>query len=247
MASEQTLVRKIRHWITDTGKQLGIAIMIVLVLRSSIIEPYKIPSGSMIPTLFIGDHIFVNKLAYGLKVPFSDFVSDKPIFLTDHKMPERGDVIVFKYPRDESVNYIKRVIGLPGETIAIRNKILYINDKQVKEIPHQDAAMLEGAENDFDRATLTLYMEELPGRTHPVLHYEHSFQGSDYGPITIPENSLFVMGDNRDRSADSRTWGIVPLENVKGKAMFIWLNIVLSFKDNFQFQFRPSRIATWIH
>src|SRR3989338_10813903 len=104
---------KFKRFMTDTGKQLGIAILIVLVLRSSFIEPYKIPSGSMIPTLFIGDHIFVNKFAYGFKVPFTEFFLDKPLFVTEEKLPDRGDVIVFKFPKEMTINYIKRVVGLP--------------------------------------------------------------------------------------------------------------------------------------
>ncbi len=246
-SADDTLWSKAKLWLADTGKQLAVAILIVLVLRSSIIEPYKIPSGSMIPTLFIGDHIFVNKLAYGLKVPFSDNFAEKPIFLTDHSVPARGDVIVFKYPKDESINYIKRVVGLPGDVISIRNKLLFINDKRVDESALADPAMLEGIETDFDRATLSLFLADMEGKKHPVLHDGNTFHNSDFGPYTVPANSLFAMGDNRDRSSDSRSWGIVPVENVKGKAMFIWLNVMLNFQDSFQFRFRPTRIAKWIN
>src|SRR3954447_2415095 len=101
---------KSKIWLADTGKQLVIAIVIVMFLRSSIVEPYKIPSGSMIPTLFIGDHIFVNKFAYGFKIPFTEFFLDKPLYVTKETVPARGDVIVFRYPKDESINYIKRVV-----------------------------------------------------------------------------------------------------------------------------------------
>src|ERR1700730_6767337 len=108
---------RLKIWLADTGKQLAIAIVIVMFLRSSIIEPYKIPSGSMIPTLYIGDHIFVNKFAYGLKLPFSDLVTDHPVYLINREPPKRGDVIVFIYPKDESLYYIKRVVGVPGDTV----------------------------------------------------------------------------------------------------------------------------------
>lgn len=239
-------MQKLRLWLEDTGKQLGIAIVIVLILRSSVIEPYKIPSGSMIPTLFIGDHIFVNKLAYGLKIPFSDYIADKPIYVTSQQIPARGDVVVFKYPKDESVNYIKRVVGLPGETIAIRNKVLFINEERVGEVPLENPTMFEGVE-PMDRGSLSLFNSDLLGKQHPVLHDPNSFHGSDYGPLRVPNDSLFVMGDNRDRSSDSRAWGFVPLENVKGKAMFIWLNFVIKFSDGFDFRFRPTRVATWIN
>src|SRR3569832_2239945 len=116
---------KSKFWLAETGKQLIIAIVIVMFLRSSIIEPYKIPSGSMIPTLFIGDHIFVNKFSYGFKVPFTEFFLDKPMFLTEEKLPTRGYVIVFKFPKDPTIMYIKRVVGLPGDKIQIIDKVLY--------------------------------------------------------------------------------------------------------------------------
>lgn len=242
-----SLFVRIKNWLADTGKQLAIAIFIVMLLRSSIIEPYKIPSGSMIPTLFIGDHIFVNKFAYGFKVPFTEFILDKPIYMTEQKVPARGDVIVFKYPRDESINYIKRVIGLPGDTISIRDKVLYINNKPIGEAPLIDAKLAEGIENDYDKSTLSLYSEDLTGIKHPVLHDGKSLLGSDYGPILVPARHLFVMGDNRDRSSDSRIWGFVPLDNIKGRAMFIWLNFVLSLENEFKFNLRLDRFATVIH
>jgi len=243
---ENSLWTKIKHWMADTGKQLAVAIFIVMLLRSSIIEPYKIPSGSMIPTLFIGDHIFVNKFSYGFKVPFTEFFLDKPIYVTKQQVPNRGDVIVFRYPRDESINYIKRVIGLPGDTIAIRDKILYINNKPINETALTDPKLSDGIENDNDKSVLMLYAEDLMGIKHAVLHDGKSLLGSDFGPITIPSDSLFVMGDNRDRSSDSRIWGYVPLDNVKGKAIIIWLNFMLSLEDEFKFKFRFDRIATAI-
>ena len=244
--AEATLWQRFKFWIKDTGKQLAIAIVIVLVLRSSIVEPYKIPSGSMIPTLFIGDHIFVNKLAYGLKVPFTEWL-DEPVYVTEHELPERGDVIVFQYPKDESINYIKRVVGLPGDTIAIRNKTLLINDKPVDVKSLEDKKLMAGVENEYDRNTLSLYLARMDDMSHPVLYDSNTLLGSDWGPRTVPENHLFVMGDNRDRSSDSRAWGYVPLQNVKGKAMFVWLNFVINLNQGFDFGFRPSRIATWIN
>ncbi len=239
-----SLWTRTKLWIADTGKQLAIAIVIVMLLRSSIIEPYKIPSGSMIPTLFIGDHIFVNKFSYGFKVPLTEFFLDKPIYMTKQEVPARGDVIVFKYPRDESINYIKRVVGLPGDTISIRDKILYINNKPLSEVALADAKMFEGVENDYDKMTLNLYTEDLMGVKHPVLHDGKSLLGSDYGPILVPANHLFVMGDNRDRSSDSRIWGFVPMDNIKGKAMFVWLNFALSMENEFKVHFRIDRFAT---
>src|SRR3990167_217946 len=188
-------------WVADTGKQLAVAIIIVMFLRSSIIEPYKIPSGSMIPTLFIGDHIFVNKFAYGFKIPFTEFLLDKAIFLTSQQVPARGDVIVFRYPRDESINYIKRVVGLPGDVIQIRDKVLYVNGKEVKIEKVSDPKLEAGIENDDERRVLSLYKEDLLGVPHSVLYNMTDLLNSDYGPVEVPEGQLLALGDNRDRSS----------------------------------------------
>lgn len=243
----KSLWTRLKLWLADTGKQLAIAIFIVMFLRSSIIEPYKIPSGSMIPTLFIGDHIFVNKFSYGFKIPFTEFLLDKPIYLTQEQVPARGDVIVFKYPRDESINYIKRVVGLPGDLISIRDKVLYINNQAISTVKFDDPKLAEGIENDDDRKRLTLFRENLMGVEHPVLYDMNSFMQADFGPVEVPQGKLFCMGDNRDRSSDSRIWGFVPLENVKGKAMFIWLNFVFTMENEFKFSLHLNRFGTGIH
>ena len=235
-----------KNWLADTGKQLAIAIVLVMLLRSSIIEPYKIPSGSMIPTLFIGDHIFVNKFSYGFKVPFTEFFLDKPIYVAEEKLPARGDVIVFRYPRDESMNYIKRVVGLPGDVISVREKILYINNKPINIEAFKDPRQEAGIETEEDKRSLSLYKEKLMGVDHSVLYDMTRLSNSDYGPIEVPEKKIFVMGDNRDRSADSRIWGFVPMENIKGKAMFIWLNFFVQIENGFKFHFRIDRLGTLI-
>ncbi len=240
------MLNRIKLWIADTGKQLAIAIIIVMFLRSSIIEPYKIPSGSMIPTLFIGDHIFVNKFSYGFKVPFTEFFLERPIYVTQQQLPTRGDVIVFRYPRDETINYIKRVVGLPGDRVAIREKILYINDKPVEVTPLKDPNLEAGMETDDDRRVLSLFTEKLEGADHPVLYNMNSLLNSDYGPIEVPEGKILAFGDNRDKSSDSRMWGFVPMENIKGKAMFVWLNFAFLMDNEFRFQFKPERIGTII-
>jgi signal peptidase I len=246
MEKVPTIFQKLKDWLADTGKQLAIAIAIVMFLRSSVIEPYKIPSGSMIPTLFIGDHIFVNKFSYGFKLPFADFFLDQPIYLGEQKLPARGDVIVFRYPLNKDLNYIKRVIGLPGDRIKIRDRVLMINDQEIKITALKDDSLREGIENEDDKRLLDMYTENLLGKEHAVLYQTSSLVTYDYGETVVPAGNILVMGDNRDRSNDSRAWGFVPMENIKGKAMVVWLNFVLQFEDQFRLNFRAQRIGTLI-
>lgn len=165
-----------------------IAVIIAMFIRTFIIQAFKIPSGSMLETLQIGDHILVNKFIYGVKIPFTD---GKEIF--SGKDPQKGDVIVFKYPQDPSLDYIKRVVATAGDTLEIKNKQLYVNDVLV------------------DDAAYAVHKD-------PYLRYERD----ELPKITIPENKLFVMGDNRDNSHDSRFWGFVDLSAVRGKALIIY-------------------------
>jgi signal peptidase I len=162
----------------------AIAILLALFIRAFVVQAFKIPSGSMEPTLLIGDHILVNKFIYGIKVPLINKT------LIPISNPERGDIVVFIYPLDRKKDFIKRVIGLPGDEIRIVNDKIYINGKLYHD-PH-------GVYRDNTRETKNL------------------------GPFVVPEDSLFVMGDNRDHSYDSRYWGFVPMESVKGKAMIIY-------------------------
>ena len=237
----------LKAWVKDTGRQLFIAIILVLIIRSSLVEPYKIPSGSMIPSLFIGDHIFVNKMSYGLKVPFGEFFLDRPVFITEPEVPARGDIIVFRYPRNKAINYIKRVIGLPRDTIEIRGKTLFINDQKIEDTPYEDEKLMDGIENKNDREELKLFLSTMNSTKYPVLYDRNNLSNLDWGPYEVPEGSLFVMGDNRDRSSDSRFWGFVPLENVKGQALFVWLNLSFKWKDQPKIKFRPNRIGSLVH
>jgi signal peptidase I len=167
-----------------------IAILIAVVIRTLVIQAYKIPSRSMVPTLLIGDHLLVNKFIYGIKIPVIRTT------LLPVSNPERGDIIVFIYPNDRSKDYIKRVIGVAGDKIEIKNKNIFINDKLYKD-------------------GFGIYSDSV---VYPAMVQPRD----NYGPVVVPGNSLFVMGDNRDESADSRFWGFVDLKDVEGKALLIY-------------------------
>lgn len=203
-------------------------ILFVFVLRSFVVEPFRIPSGSMLPTLQSGDLILVNKFSYGVRLP----VIDKKIVETG--APQRGDVAVFRYPVDTRVDYIKRIVGLPGDEVAYLDKKLYINGELV---PH----VRDGEYFEPDRVSyITQYNEKLGKVDHQILLDQDKPQA--FGPIwqfpylnncqysrngvrcKVPEGQYFALGDNRDNSADSRYWGFIPDENLVGKAFFIWMN-----------------------
>jgi signal peptidase I len=190
-------------------------ILIVLVIRSFLFEPFRIPSNSMMPTLLDGDFIFVNKFAYGLRLPV---LNSK---IVEIGQPKRGDVIVFRLPSDPSVNYIKRLVGLPGDHIAVRSERLYINEQLV---PVEKKGLYMGPRNTGYEAGADEAVENLDGVRHRVL-YIQGRQPADYDQV-VPAGHYFFMGDNRDNSQDSRfpIVGFVPEENLVGKAVRIWLN-----------------------
>jgi signal peptidase I len=193
----------------------------VLVLRSFLAEPFRIPSGSMMPSLLVGDFILVNKFTYGLRLPVTD---TKILALGE---PSRGDVVVFRYPLQKGVDYIKRVVGVPGDQIAYKNKTLFVNGQPM---PMTAAGIYQG-EGGGARETGSLQaVEDLTGVTHPVLirpmvpDFGPDCRVLTSGPITVPPGQYFVMGDNRDNSNDSRCWGLVPERNLVGKAFIIWFS-----------------------
>ncbi len=188
-------------------------ILIVFVLRSFVVEPFRIPSGSMLPSLLVGDFILVNKFSYGIRLP----VINKKI--VDLGAPQRGDVAVFRFPRDESVNYIKRVVGLPGDRVVYQGKKLYVNGQLMPQGPATSYTVQQGGEMLYEAARLT---EKLDGVEHAILLSARP----DPTPqeYVVPPGHYFVMGDNRDHSNDSRYWGFVPEENLVGKAFLIWFS-----------------------
>jgi signal peptidase I len=187
-------------------------ILIVLVLRSFLIEPFRIPSGSMLPTLNVGDFIVVNKFSYGLRMPVFHW---KFLPLGE---PETGDVVVFRYPPAPEKDYIKRVIGKPGDTIRYVNKRLSINGQ---ELAYEYRRQYDEGTSFIIREA-EVRGEQLGDGEHEILVLTRAFDQG--GEVTVPEGHYFVMGDNRDNSEDSRRWGFVPERNLVGKAVFIWMN-----------------------
>ena len=215
-------------WWIEYPKSFFPVILIVFLLRSFLVEPFKIPSGSMIPTLLVGDFILVNKFTYGIRLP----VINKKII--DINLPERGDVMVFRYPEDPSVDYIKRVVGLPGDKVAYEGKRLSVNGREV--LLHEAGDFLLKDKIQY----LTRYTETLGNTEHSILldtsessapHYakqfpqrENCIYNNSAMVCKVPPGHYFMMGDNRDNSSDSRVWGFVPEANIVGKAFFIWFN-----------------------
>ncbi len=178
-----------RGVIREYAEAIITALLIALVIRAFVVQAFKIPSGSMIPTLLVGDHLLVNKFIYGVKLPFTD------IRILAFKNPERGEIVVFKYPRDHSRDFIKRVIAKEGDIVEIKDKVVYVNSVPLKEP----------------------YIQHLDSKIRHKLDSRDNIE-----PTTIPKGMLFVMGDNRDQSFDSRYWGFVDLKLIKGEALIIY-------------------------
>ncbi|MDD2723691.1 MAG: signal peptidase I [Methylovulum sp.] len=188
-------------------------LLIVLLLRSFLAEPFRIPSGSMMPTLLVGDFILVNKFTYGIRLP----VINKKIISVNE--PQRGDIVVFRFPKDPSVDYIKRIIGVPGDKIVYENKRLTINGQPVTEV---SLGRYEGVGQGQDMTGAEHLLENLTGVEHSILVRQGVTSAE--GVYVVPDGQYFVMGDNRDNSNDGRYWGFVPEENLVGKAFFIWMS-----------------------
>ena len=196
--------------IWEYAKAIITALILAMLIRTYIIQAFKIPSGSMIPTLLVGDHILVNKFLYGTKIPFSG----KRAFM--FKKPERGDIIVFKYPENPSKDFIKRVVAAEGDVIESKNKMIHVNGNKVNEpyAQHTDSSMRPMGIEPRD----------------------------NFGPVIVPKNKYFVMGDNRDQSYDSRYWGYVDIKDVKGKALILYWSW-----DTEKSWVRFGRIGSLIH
>lgn len=229
-------------------ESIGLAILVALTLRAFVMEAFKIPTGSMIPTLKVGDHLFVNKFTYGIRVPFTE------TFVWRFQKPERGEVVVFEFPGSEAREYIasqppskrkciddsvlanpkdfiKRVIGVEGDTVEVQDNQLYLNGTKVKR-----EFIRKEETGKFLYPHRIVEEEHLGGKDYRI---QYTGSDSDFGPVTVKENHLFVMGDNRDNSSDSTCWGQVPMSHVKGRAMFIWWSPGRE-------SIRWNRIGTWV-
>lgn len=230
--------------IIKEGKSFGLIIFLVFLFRSSFFEPFKIPSGSMIPTLMIGDFILVNKFSYGFKLPFVQWFAD-PIYVGEKGNPERGDVIVFKYPQDTSFYYIKRVIGLPGDTIEIKDKVIYINGESLSHTEIEGKEIMADMDDKFKGINLRFFKETIGKHEHIYQIDDDNFYKTDYEKTVVPPDHFFVMGDNRDLSYDSRYWGFVPHKYIIGKAILVWFSMIFPWNDD-PVKFRYHRIFNQI-
>lgn len=212
--------------LVDYARSFFPVLLVVLLLRSFVAEPFRIPSGSLEPTLQVGDFILVNKFAYGLRLPVLGTQ------LLTNGQPARGDIVVFRYPYNRSIYLVKRMVGLPGDHLTYIDKVLYINGE--KESQHVLAKGVEEGSSSFPR---TRNSENLSGVNHQIF-LRPDVPGDNFYDIEVPPGHYFVMGDNRDESNDSRSWGFVPQENLVGHAGLIWLSVDLD-----HWQMRWQRIG----
>lgn len=220
--SQEEIVRRTQEpLLVEYARSFFPVILVVLVLRSFLVEPFRIPSSSMMPTLLVGDFILVNKFSYGVRLP----VINTKIIGTGE--PKRGDVAVFRYPRNPSIDYIKRIVGVPGDKISYRNKVLYVNGQPARQTA---IGRYTGVGAGKDATGLLQSMETIGDVEHAILvravfpDFAPGCLVLLRGPLTVPEGKYFAMGDNRDNSNDSRCWGLVPEGNLVGKAFGIWMS-----------------------
>ena len=203
-----------------------IAVGIAFFLRAFVFEAFKIPTGSMIPTLQVGDHIFVNKFIYGIRIPWTDIKLGMGL-----RKPERGEVAVFKYPIDPTKDFLKRIVGVEGDTIEVRDRVLFVNGRAVPrkslKVPGKPCEYDDYDEpaQRWEHRDCEAFAETLNGHSYVTYFDPKHDKPPSWPRVTVPRGKVFVMGDNRDNSSDSRYWGAVPLENMRGKAMVVWWSL----------------------
>lgn len=212
--------KKVSFWSPENLRSIVILLFLIFSFRWSIASPYHVPTASMEPSIKVGDRLLAFKLAYNFKIPFTSFA------LFEWGTPKRGDIIVFKYPQNPDIDYVKRVVGVAGDRLKMVNDILYINDEPQAQTPKtQEREILEDIADDA--SIKQLFVEDLSGHKHYMIQNipeRRGFLGSQWPPVgehVVPEDSVFVIGDNRDNSTDSRVWGNVPLSYIHGEAVFV--------------------------
>ncbi len=241
--------RRKKNTARETTEAILVALIAAMILRAFVVQAFRIPTGSMKDTLLVGDFLLVNKFIYGVRtpdtIPFIEAKIPGPFRLPAFKNPQNGDVVVFKYPEDPSLDYIKRCIAVGGQTVEIRNGEVFIDGKP--EGKQKDLGSKydpeDGRNVKYTKMTTPL------GKEYVIRHYVDRYaQTEDFGPVTVPEGNYFMMGDNRDNSADSRSWGFLPQENVVGEALVIYFSWDKTGAIwNLLESVRWSRVANLIH
>jgi signal peptidase I len=242
--SKQQEKSKPSFFSVENFKSLSILVLVIFAIRWSVASPYYVPTASMEPTIKVGDRLLAWKLSYNLKVPFTDYA------LLEWSKPQKGDIIVFRYPANPDIDFVKRIVAIEGDELQFIDDILYINGQPQTRIDHNnDRTILEDIADHAD--TKLLYRENLVGKDHWVIQNKPEFRRTGHGywpsvdgpPYKVPAGSVFVVGDNRDNSSDSRSWHEVPLSYVRGRALFVIWSVYTPEGENWP-SFRFSRFGT---
>jgi signal peptidase I len=220
----------------DFWESLTLAFLLAIFIRVFFFSIYKIPTSSMAPTLWPGDFVLSSKVSYGFQLPFLSFKIGS-------KYPKQGDLVVFQWPDKASVPYVKRVVGVAGDHILIKNNKIIVNDKELH---------LQEIENrwiEFPGMQYMKFFEEEDTRgTHTIMHTKEAAEAKELGPFVVPPGEVFLLGDNREGSDDSRYWGSIPLQMIEGRVLFVWLSLDVNDKwaNNFWPKIRAERIFSWL-